>query len=154
MLHAAHERSAVASLHVPTEGVFPRALQVRPRPLVLDTQWLASDVHYACVKGRRTTLVTAANQQAVRVFCSQHVIDEVQRHHDLWSVNHDRRPIPADGMRERKGVQRATAKNRGVRRTALANWAGVVGRPRKVRLTSRPTACDTPVDTLCHGIRP
>ena len=96
MLRATHKRNAAAPLHPPIDGVFPRAVQVQPRALVLDTHWLAGDVHRACVDSKRTTLVTAANQQAVRVFCAQHVVDEIVRHHDLWSTEHKSKPIAAD----------------------------------------------------------
>jgi hypothetical protein len=96
MLRATHERNAAAPLHRPTNGAFPSAIRVRPRPVVLDTHWLAKDVHYACVHETRTTLVTAANQQAVRIFCAQHVIDEVLRRHELWSVGHARAPVSAE----------------------------------------------------------
>lgn len=98
MLRATHERNAGAPLHLPTDRVFPSAIHVRPRPVVLDTHWLAKDVHYACVHGKRTTLVTAANQQAVRIFCAQHVIDEVVRHHELWSTGHAQAPISSEGF--------------------------------------------------------
>jgi predicted nucleic acid-binding protein len=86
MLSTMHGRSVAAPLEVPSvDGAFPAASIVPPRPLVGDTRFLGGDVGYACRKGQRTTLVTATNAQVFRLYCSQHVVDEVVEHHGIWS---------------------------------------------------------------------
>lgn len=68
---------------------------VQPLPVVPDANWLRGDIRYACLHELRTVLVNAANQQSLRVFCAQHVIDEVVEHSWEWSeagnppVSHD-----------------------------------------------------------------
>jgi hypothetical protein len=87
MLSGTHGRSALAPLEWPSqEGVFPAASFLRkPRPVVGDTRWLAEDIAYACRKNRRTVLVTAANEQIIRLFCSAHVVGEIFKNHAIWS---------------------------------------------------------------------
>jgi hypothetical protein len=93
MLTAMHGRASGAPLAVPSaDGVFPAAAIVQPRPLVGDTRFLGGDVGYACRKGQRTALITATNAQVFRLFCAQHVVDEVVEHHGLWS-GHERTPV-------------------------------------------------------------
>jgi hypothetical protein len=54
-------------------------------------------------------------------------------------------------MRERKGVQRTTAKTGGARRFPASIGPGrVAGQPRKARLHPCPIAGDTPLDTPLH----
>lgn len=93
MLTAMHGRASAAPLKVPsTDGVFPAAAIVQPRPLVGDTRFLGADVGYGCRNGRRTTLMAATNAQVFRLFCAQHVVDEVGEHHGLWSA-HERTSV-------------------------------------------------------------
>jgi predicted nucleic acid-binding protein len=93
MLTAMHGHAAAAPLKVPSaDGVFPAAAIVQPRPLVGDTRFLGADVGYACRQGQRTTLITATNAQVFRLFCAQHVVDEVVEHHGLWS-EHERTTV-------------------------------------------------------------
>jgi hypothetical protein len=95
MLTAMHSHASVAPLKLPsTGGVFPSAAIVQPRPLVGDTRVLGADVGYACRQGQRTTLMTATNAQVFRLFCAQHVVDEVVEHHRLWS-GHERTTVTA-----------------------------------------------------------
>ena len=76
MLRGTRGRSALAPLEWPSEeGVFPAASFLRkPRPVVGDTRCLAEVIAYACRENRRTVLVTAANEQIIRLFCSAHVV--------------------------------------------------------------------------------
>jgi hypothetical protein len=87
MLSGTHGRSALAPLQQPSEeGVFPAASFLRkPRPVIGDTRCLAEDIAYACRENRRTVLVTAANEQIIRVFCSAHVVREIFKNHTIWS---------------------------------------------------------------------
>jgi predicted nucleic acid-binding protein len=86
LLASTHGRNSIAAVNAASEdGVFPPTFFGEPRPVVADTRWLAADVAYACRKAHRTTLITATNSQALRVFCSQHVIDEVMEHREIWS---------------------------------------------------------------------
>lgn len=85
-LASTHGHSAVVPLQRPSaDGVFPAAILANPRPIVGDTRWLGEDVGYSCRNNRRTTLITAANRQVVRIFCAQHVVDEVIKHRAIWS---------------------------------------------------------------------
>jgi hypothetical protein len=101
MLTAMHGRASVAALEAPSaDGVFPAAGIVQPRPLVGDTRFLGGDVGYACRNGRRTTLLTATNAQVFRLFCAQHVVEEVVEHHGLWS-GHERTTVTSAQFLER-----------------------------------------------------
>ena len=54
---------------------------------------LRGDIGHACRRGRRTALITGANSGALRLFCAQHVLDEVLEHSEAWAsalkVPHD-----------------------------------------------------------------
>lgn len=101
MLTAMHGRASAVALEAPSaDGVFPPAGIVQPRPLVGDTRFLGGDVGYACRKGQRTTLITATNAQVFRLFCAQHVVDEVVEHHGLWS-DHERTTVTSAQFMER-----------------------------------------------------
>jgi predicted nucleic acid-binding protein len=97
-----HSRSAVAPLELPSgEGVFPAASFLRkPRPVVGDTRCLAEDIAYACRANRRTVLVTAANEQIIRLFCSAHVVSEIFEHHAVWSSG-AKRTVPREEFLQR-----------------------------------------------------
>jgi hypothetical protein len=97
MLSGTHGRSALAPLAWPSEeGVFPAASFLRkPRPVVGDTRCLAEDIAYACRENRRTVLVTAANEQIIRLFCSAHVVGEIFKNHAIWS-SEAKRPVPSE----------------------------------------------------------
>jgi len=101
MLTAMHGHASAAALEAPSaDGVFPAAGIVQPRPLVGDTRFLGADIGYACRKGQRTTLITATNAQVFRLFCAQHVVDEVVEHHGLWS-GHKRTTVTSAQFLER-----------------------------------------------------
>lgn len=101
MLSAMHGQASATPLKGPSgDGVFPAAAIVEPRPLVGDTRFLGGDVGYACRKGQRTTLVATTNSQVFRLFCAQHVVDEVVEHHGLWS-GHERTTVTPAQFLER-----------------------------------------------------
>jgi hypothetical protein len=101
LLSRTHGRSALAPLERPSEeGVFPAASSLRkPRPVVGDTRWLAEDIAYACRENRRTVLVTAANEQIIRLFCSAHVVREIFKNHAIWSSEAKRRVFSDEFLR-------------------------------------------------------
>lgn len=88
-------RSAVASMHVSNSrqvirfpsanGAFPADILLHPPPVVLDANRLRSDILRACRTGQRTVLVNAANGGLLRLFCAQHVVDEVAKHSGKWT---------------------------------------------------------------------
>lgn len=81
-----HARSAKEPIRIPSStGVFPSAFLLRPPPVVLDSSRLRDDILYACEHDQRTTLVTAANAGLLRLFCAQHVVDEVAEHSGDWT---------------------------------------------------------------------
>ena len=66
-------------------GAFPsagRSMLFTHEPLVVvpDTMSLLNNVKTACEKDKRMILVTAANFGALRLYCAQHVVEEVYRH--------------------------------------------------------------------------
>jgi hypothetical protein len=67
----------------------------KPRPIAGDTRCIAEDIAYACRENRRTALVTAANEQIIRLFCSAHVVREISRNHAIWSSK-AKKPVPSD----------------------------------------------------------
>jgi predicted nucleic acid-binding protein len=73
-------------------GVFPSTLLAEVPPVVVDANWIRNDVRYACLNSRRTTLVNVANEGLLRLFCSQHVIDEVIEHASEWTSNSEVSP--------------------------------------------------------------
>lgn len=66
-------------------GVFSGTLLAEVPPVVVDANWLRNDIKYACRNGKRTTLTNVANEGVLRLFCSQHVIDEVGEHAAEWT---------------------------------------------------------------------
>jgi predicted nucleic acid-binding protein len=87
LLASSHRSNATAPIEFASDHyVFPPAFLRQPRALVADTRCLGADVGYACRNDQRTTLITAANCQAVRIFCSQHVVDELLEHRSIWST--------------------------------------------------------------------
>ena len=101
VLRLTHSQSAVAPLKAPSsEGIFPGAVLVRPRPVVADAMWLRNDIRYACLHQQRTVLVSAANEQLIRIFCAQHVVDEIIEHSVEWTTD-ARRPVPHDDFMRR-----------------------------------------------------
>jgi predicted nucleic acid-binding protein len=86
-LISVHRASASRELRLPSaEGVFPPAFMVQPLPVVPDANWLRNDIRYACLHNRRIVLVNAANDQFLRVFCAEHVIQEVIEHSREWAA--------------------------------------------------------------------
>ncbi len=54
-------------------------------PLVVDANVLRNDIGYVCRTGRLTTLLTGTNTRVFRLFCAQHVYDEVEEHAVEWA---------------------------------------------------------------------
>jgi predicted nucleic acid-binding protein len=54
-------------------------------PVVVDANWLRNDLLYCCSHQRQTVMLTAANRGLVRLYCAQHVLDEVVEHHADWA---------------------------------------------------------------------
>jgi len=71
----------------------------QPLCAILDAHWLGFDINYACARNQRTALVTAANQQLIRLFCAQHVASEIVEHVETWSVSASRSVPVADFLR-------------------------------------------------------
>ena len=96
-----HKDSAVAPIRFPgPEGAFPADILLRPPPVVVDANVLRNDIRRACRTGQRTVLVTAANAGFIRLFCAEHVYDEVIEHSGDWTADragHPRRLPPQRG---------------------------------------------------------
>lgn len=81
-----HKLNAVAAIRIPTaEGAFPEDILLRPPPVVVDANILRNDIRRACRTGR-TVLITAANAGLIRLFCAEHVHDEVFEHSGDWTA--------------------------------------------------------------------
>jgi predicted nucleic acid-binding protein len=94
MLAITHRAHASVPLRLPSDhGAFPDAIMAQPLCAIPDAHWLGFDINYACAHNRRTALVTAANQQLIRLFCAQHVADEIVEHVETWSAS-ARRSVP------------------------------------------------------------
>jgi hypothetical protein len=53
--------------------------------VVPDTNVLLGDIGHAFSTGRRTVLISAANSGAFRLFCAQHVHEEIIKHSEEWA---------------------------------------------------------------------
>ncbi|WP_423783048.1 hypothetical protein [Ferrimicrobium acidiphilum] len=54
-------------------------------PIVVDANVLRNDILYSCRNDRRTSLVVATNAGFLRMFCAEHVIEEVDEHSQRWA---------------------------------------------------------------------
>jgi predicted nucleic acid-binding protein len=82
-----HRYSAIAPIRFPDPGgAFPGDVLLRPPPVVVDANILRNDILYACRTGQRTVLVTAANAGHLRLFCAEHVYQEVIEHSGEWTA--------------------------------------------------------------------
>jgi hypothetical protein len=80
-----HVQSSREPIHYPaSHGAFPGDLLAVIPPVVPDANWLRNDIRYACDHDQRTVLVNATNAGLLRLFCAQHVIDEVVEHSEEW----------------------------------------------------------------------
>src|SRR6266508_2172828 len=69
-------------------GAFPSVWLPLPSgvpSVVPDANVLRNDILRACRTGR-TVLVNAANAGALRLFCAQHVLDEIVEHSYEWAI--------------------------------------------------------------------
>ncbi len=83
-----HKYRAVTPIRFPDPGgAFPGDVLLRPPPVVVDANVLRNDILYACRTGRRTVLVTAANAGFLRLFCAEHVYEEVIEHGGEWAAD-------------------------------------------------------------------
>ena len=89
-LQPIHRQHSVDAIKFPgASGAFPADI-VRPTFLVVaDACCLRDDLLYACRQRQRTSLVTAANEGDLRLFCARHVVLEVVEHAPRWA--HERK---------------------------------------------------------------
>lgn len=84
---------------VPSHGqgrVRSTMLTSEVRPLVIDANVLRSEILRVTRRGGEPTrLITAASVGAVRLYCAQHVIDEVERHLTEWAEAASADPLEA-----------------------------------------------------------
>ena len=86
LLRLAHQQSSNEPIRCADEnGVFPGHM-FPAAPVVPDANELRGDVLYACRNQRRTVLVNAANAGAIRLYCAEHVIAEVEEHAAEWTL--------------------------------------------------------------------
>lgn len=58
-------------------------------PLVVDANWLRSDLLRSYARRQQTVMLTAANHGLVRLYCAPHVLDEVDEHYAEWATGKD-----------------------------------------------------------------
>jgi predicted nucleic acid-binding protein len=80
-----HIRSSTEPIRVPLEGAFPDDYLLNPPPVVVDANRLRDVLLYASKNHQRPVLLTAANAGLLRLFCAQHVLDEVVEHSTEWT---------------------------------------------------------------------
>ncbi len=83
-------------------GTFPWSWFPPAGVVVVDANALRSDVLYGCRKGRRTTLVTAANEGLLRLYAAAHVVEEVAEHYVRWAADG---PVSASAFWQRWQVR-------------------------------------------------
>ncbi len=92
----AHRESALKAIRFPdSNGAFPADILLRPPPVVVDANILRDDILRVCRTGQRTVLVTAANAGLLRLFCAEHVSDEVVKHSGEWTASG---PVTREGF--------------------------------------------------------
>jgi hypothetical protein len=80
------------------DGAFPNSELTSVPPIVADTDDLQRDLVRACRNDERTILINAANSKSIRIFCAEHVLDEVERQEDECA---DRANVPVSAIRAR-----------------------------------------------------
>lgn len=92
-LRPVHHEHSTAEIRSPAaSGAFPADLLGPSSLVVADACRLRDDLLYACRHGQRTTLLTAANEGDLRVFCCPHVLDEMLEHAEEWAQEADVSP--------------------------------------------------------------
>jgi predicted nucleic acid-binding protein len=91
LLSSLHERNATSPIEGPDEnGVlrepFFSSWLGDALPIVVDANILRHEIGRTCRTGKRTILVTGANARAFRLFCADHVLDEVAAHGPKWAA--------------------------------------------------------------------
>jgi predicted nucleic acid-binding protein len=54
-------------------------------PIVPDANVLRGNIAHMCRTGRRPVLLTGANTGTFRLYCAEHVLDEVREHAEEWA---------------------------------------------------------------------
>lgn len=86
MLSQAHSQSSVEPVRYPDPaGAFSSDLLMVVPPVVPDACTLRDDLLYSAGRDTRTVLVNAANGGLFRLFCAEHVINEVFKHSGDWT---------------------------------------------------------------------
>lgn len=89
-LAESHARSAVAPVrYADRRGAFLESILETlfgdALPIVPDANVLRGNIGRMCRDGRQTVLVTGANTGAFRLFCAEHVVEEVVEHSERWA---------------------------------------------------------------------
>lgn len=67
------------------DGVFPDAFPPFVFPLAVDANVLRDEILYMDRREMPTILVSAASSGGLRLYCAQHVVDEVEKHLARWA---------------------------------------------------------------------
>jgi len=81
-----HDQSSLEPVRYPDLATaFPSDMLKVVPPVVLDACTLRDDILYSAGHDTRTVLVNAANSGSFRLFCADHVINEVAEHSGEWT---------------------------------------------------------------------
>lgn len=87
MVRLTHQRNAEELINGPNEiGVFPDSTLRSVPPVVADANVLCRDVLRSCREPQHTILVNAVNAGMIRLYCAQHVVDEMAEHAEKWAT--------------------------------------------------------------------
>lgn len=89
-LQLIHKQNAKKNIEIPdANGTFPQIarflyLSGIIKPIVVDANYLRSDILRACRQELPTMLINGANNGLFRLFCAEHVVEEVYEHGNDW----------------------------------------------------------------------
>jgi predicted nucleic acid-binding protein len=87
VVRGAHEQARRAPITTADEhGRFPAVMLHDVFPLVIDANVLRDEILRTVRKGQRTILWTATNSGVFRLFCAEHVVEEVEEHLERWAT--------------------------------------------------------------------
>lgn len=88
VLKETHRANSLKPIQLPNlAGVFPSSVS-DVLPVVVDANTLRNDILHSCKRdGELTTLVNAANSGLLRLFCAEHIIEEVYEHSQEWAAS-------------------------------------------------------------------
>ena len=96
-----HRQSSQATIALPNEyGAFGEAGLPTVFPMVIDANVLRDELVRTIRENQRTILCSAANSGVLRLFCAEHVVEEVYRHAGEWATTQGLDPVAVEVLWE------------------------------------------------------